>query len=209
MNTLGGFALAKRKKRNQTPLSFMKKVSLVLIIFITTLIVLSSKTEEVVEELQLDTQELFIEEVARYAVPLKDKYGLLPSVTIAQAILESNWGKSSLSQQENNYFGIKGSSDEKKYATLEYEDEWKEIHASFRSYPSLEASVEDYGKLLAYGTNWNPELYHQVIEASTPSEVAYALKNAGYATDPTYPEKILSIVERYNLEKYDQSKTED
>lgn len=125
-------------------------------------------------------------------------------MTIAQAILESNWGKSSLSQQENNYFGIKGSSEYRKYATLEYDNEWKEIHASFRSYPSLEASVEDYAKLIVYGTDWNPELYHPVIEAQTPREAAYALKEAGYATDPSYPEKIIEIVERYDLVKFDE-----
>lgn len=181
----------------------MKKAGLLFIVFLGTLFVLSSKIEERAKEVKIESNAEFIEEVARHAVPLKEEYGILPSVTIAQAILESNWGKSSLSQQENNYFGIKGNSDNRKYATLEYEDEWKEIHASFRSYPSLKASVEDYAKLLAYGTDWNPELYHPVIEAQTPAEAAYALQKAGYATDPDYSEKIINIVETYGLEKYD------
>ncbi|MDZ7834484.1 MAG: glucosaminidase domain-containing protein [Alkalibacterium sp.] len=115
----------------------------------------------------------FITEVAGHAMALEDSHGITPSVTIAQAILESNWGESSLSRQENNYFGIKGKSGDQKYATREYEDEWKEIHASFRSYPSLEASVKDYADLIAKGgTAWDSELYKGVQEASTYQEAA-------------------------------------
>ncbi|GEK88296.1 glycoside hydrolase family 73 protein [Alkalibacterium putridalgicola] len=150
------------------------------------------------------TKDAFINEVASHAVPLQASHGIRPSVTIAQAILESNWGKSSLSQQENNYFGIKGGSDGRKYATLEYEEKWKEIHASFRSYPSLEASVTDYADLINGGTEWNPELYRGVQEASSYQEAAQALYSAGYATDPTYPEKIIEIIELYELDRFDK-----
>jgi len=149
------------------------------------------------------TKDEFINEVARHAVPLQQSHGIRPSVAIAQAILESNWGKSSLSRQENNYFGIKGRSDGRKYATLEYEEEWKEIHASFRSYPSLEASVRDYADLIKNGTDWNGDLYRGVQEASSYEEAARALYSAGYATDPTYPEKVIEIIEVYDLDRFD------
>ena len=149
------------------------------------------------------TKEEFIDEVANHAVPLKETHGIRPSVTIAQAILESNWGNSSLSRQEHNYFGIKGQSENRKYATLEYEEEWKEIHASFRSYPSMEASVKDYAELIANGTAWNAALYKGVQEASTYQEAAQAVYAAGYATDPTYPEKVIEIIELYGLNRFD------
>ncbi|MER2063391.1 MAG: glycoside hydrolase family 73 protein [Alkalibacterium sp.] len=145
----------------------------------------------------------FINEVASHAVPLQESHGIRPSVAVAQAILESNWGKSSLSRDENNYFGIKGRSDGRKYATLEYEGEWKEIHASFRSYPSLEASVKDYAELINNGTEWNRDLYKGVQEAESYQEAARALYSAGYATDPTYPEKVIEIIEVYGLDRYD------
>ena len=145
----------------------------------------------------------FITEVASHAKPLEDSHGIKPSVTIAQAILESNWGESSLSRQENNYFGIKGKSGDQKYVTREYEDGWKEIHASFRSYPSLEASVNDYADLIKGGTAWDSDLYKGVQEAATYQEAAHALYAAGYATDPTYPDKIIEIIEQYDLDRYD------
>lgn len=147
--------------------------------------------------------------MASHAVPLKDTHGIVPSVTIAQAILESNWGNSSLSRQEHNYFGIKGQSENREYATLEYDEEWIEIHASFRSYPSLEASVKDYAELIANGTAWNASLYRGVQEASTYQEAAHALYSAGYATDPTYPEKIIEIVELYELQRFDDKSYEN
>lgn len=150
------------------------------------------------------TREEFINDVASHAVPLKESHGIKPSVAIAQAILESNWGESSLSRQEHNYYGIKGQSDNKKYATLEYDEEWIETHASFRSYPSLEASVKDYAELIANGVAWDPALYKGVQEAATYKEAAYALYSAGYATDPTYPEKLIEIIELYELDQYDK-----
>lgn len=169
-----------------------------------TIALISQSVENITETAQSSrTREEFIKDVAAYAVPLQETHGIRPSVAIAQAILESNWGSSSLSRQEHNYFGIKGQSDNRKYATLEYDEEWVEIHASFRSYPSLEASVKGYAELIANGTAWNSALYRGVQEASTYQEAARALYSAGYATDPTYPEKIIEIVELYELHRFD------
>ncbi|MFO8068564.1 MAG: glucosaminidase domain-containing protein [Alkalibacterium sp.] len=149
------------------------------------------------------TKEEFINDVASHAVPLEGSHGIKPSVAIAQAILESNWGKSSLSRQEHNYYGIKGQSDNKRYETLEYDEEWIETHASFRSYPSLEASVKGYAELISNGVAWNSKLYQGVQEAATYQEAAYAIYSAGYATDPTYPEKLIEIIELYGLDRFD------
>lgn len=172
--------------------------------FLGALALISHTVENESDEQENQTKEEFISEVASHAVPLQNSHRIRPSVAIAQAILESNWGMSSLSRQENNYFGIKGQTDGRQYATLEYEDEWKEIHASFRSYPSLGASVVDYAELIDGGTEWDPDLYKGVQEASSYEEASRALYTAGYATDPTYPEKLIDIIEQYNLERYDK-----
>jgi flagellum-specific peptidoglycan hydrolase FlgJ len=154
--------------------------------------------------MSMHREEVFIEKMAEEATRLNEEYGIRPSVTIAQAILESNWGQSGLAQEEQNYFGIKGGSESPQYATNEYTDEWIEIEASFRSYDSWEESMEDYAKLLANGTAWDSELYHGVIEADHYVEAAQALQEAGYATDPDYSEKVISIVERYDLDRFDE-----
>lgn len=196
----------KKSKRKRT--SFLQRSVLIILAFTGTLALLassieSSQTDEQSEGFAGDRTE-FIQEVAAYAVPLQETHGIWPSITIAQAIVESNWGQSGLALNEQNYFGIKGSSSQPAYATLEYEDDWVEIQASFRSYDSLQESVEDYAELIAGGTNWNPDLYRPVIEADTYREAAYALKKSGYATDPTYPDKLIEIVELYNLDQYDR-----
>lgn len=148
-------------------------------------------------------EEAFIEKMAEEATRLEEEYGILPSVTIAQAILESNWGQSGLAQNEQNYFGIKGSSEAPQYATREYEEDWVEVEASFRTYESWEESMEDYAKLLAYGTDWDSELYHEVIEADHYVEAAKALQEAGYATDPEYSDKVIALVEEHDLDRFD------
>lgn len=181
-----------------------KLIALLILTFMGAMALISQSVENETNSVNDWTKNDFIEEVATFAVPLKETHGIKPSVTIAQAILESNWGKSSLSQQENNYFGIKGQSDKRKYATLEYDEEWIEIHASFRSYPSLEASVNDYANLIANGTAWNASLYEGVQQAETYQEAAQALYSAGYATDPTYPEKLIEIIELYDLSRFDR-----
>ncbi|GAA0492765.1 glycoside hydrolase family 73 protein [Alkalibacterium sp. s-m-22] len=196
----------KKSKRKRT--SLLQRSVLIILTFTGTLAILassidSSQTDEQSEGFAGDRTE-FIQTVAAYAVPLQETHGIWPSITIAQAIVESNWGQSGLALNEQNYFGIKGSSSQPAYATLEYEDDWVEIQASFRSYDSLQESVEDYAELIAGGTNWNPDLYRPVIEADTYREAAYALKKSGYATDPTYPDKLIEIVELYNLDQYDR-----
>lgn len=201
---LGGSILAKRKKKNTSGLPMLQRIGLIILTFFGTLIILSQEFQEeaVVKDEPL-SKEAFIEEVATHTIPLGKKYGIRPSVTIAQAILESNWGQSGLSTQDNNYFGIKGGNSSRQYATLEYGEDWVEIQASFRSYPSLQASIEDYAKLIANGTQWNADLYRGVIEADNYKDAAYALSEAGYATDPTYPEKLITLIETYQLDQYD------
>lgn len=146
----------------------------------------------------------FIERMEPYAKEAQTLYGVRPSVLIAQAALESSWGDSSLSQEANNYFGIKASTNGEEYSTKEFtNDTWIEIDASFRQYKTIEDSVMDYAKLLSYGTDWNAELYHGAIRAPTYEEAAIEIQQAGYATDPSYADKVIQIIEQYHLYELD------
>ena len=149
----------------------------------------------------------FVKKVAPYAVVLGKQYGVLPSITIAQAILESNWGTSSLASQYNNYFGIKGEdpSNTKVLETKEYTNgQWITINGRFRVYSDFRESMKDHTKLLVDGTSWNSQQYKQVIQSKNYIDAAVALQTDGYATDPGYTSKIIRIIQKYNLKKYDE-----
>lgn len=152
---------------------------------------------------QGDRQEAFLHELTPYAQEVSSSHGVRPSLLVAQAALESNWGESKLATESNNYFGIKNA-DGKVYQTQEFtQSEWTEIQATFKQYDSVHDSVLDYANLLKNGTSWNKDLYKGVIEASTYKEAAHALTEAGYATDPKYAEKLIQIIEDYELNTLD------
>lgn len=149
-------------------------------------------------------EENFIQMVAPHAKQAQQTYGTRPSLLIAQAALESDWGRSGLSTESNNYFGIKGSSSDKAYATSEFNnEEWIQIQASFRQYDSIAESIDDYGNLLQNGTSWDANFYRKAIEASDYKEAARAIHEAGYATDPNYANKLIRIIEQYQLYELD------
>ncbi|MFJ8513209.1 glycoside hydrolase family 73 protein [Lysinibacillus xylanilyticus] len=149
----------------------------------------------------------FIDEIAPLAVELNQQTGgVLPSITIAQAILESNYGKSELSIKANNLFGIKGSykGESVKMQTMEYKNNKSyTIETEFRAYPDLKSAFIDHTKLILEGTSWNEHQYYDVLAAANYQEAAHALKKNHYSTDPMYPEKLIAIIEQYNLGKYD------
>lgn len=192
-----------RKKNRSVFKGLFLMAAGVVVLFFVTVAVLAKQPEPAPTGTSVDSREEFIEAVADEAVKFQEEYGITPSVTIAQAILESNWGQSGLAQNEQNYFGIKGSADSPQYQTQEYEEDWVEREAGFRSYASLEESVEDYAQLLAEGTGWNQDLYQAVIGADHYEEAARALQEAGYATDPDYSNKVISLIERHELDRYD------
>lgn len=164
------------------------------------------ESETQVENNQVE-HSAFIKKVSPYAVVLGKQYGVLPSITIAQAILESNWGTSSLASQYNNYFGIKGDdpANTKVLQTKEYTDgQWITINGRFRVYSDFRESMKDHTTLLVNGTSWNSQQYKQVIQSNDYVEAAVALQKDGYATDPGYTTKIIRIIQKYNLKKYDE-----
>ena len=144
----------------------------------------------------------FIKTLVPGAIATYNKFKILPSITIAQAILESNWGRSS---PQNNIFGIKANSRWKgktqKLKTKEWDGEKMiSVMANFRAYDSIENSILDHGILLT------ALRYSAVRETTDYKAAAIALQKAGYATDPNYAKKLISIIESYKLYEYDKKK---
>lgn len=133
--------------------------------------------------------------------------GLFPSVKLAQAALESGWGKYTAG---NNMFGIKAAGKHTPFwhgdyitsRTSEYVDGgYVSQNSRFRKYASIGDSVRDHTYFLQqYGR------YAKVFTAQTPEEQAKALQAAGYATDPNYSGKLISIINTYNLKRFDEKK---
>ncbi|MBC1228048.1 glucosaminidase domain-containing protein [Listeria booriae] len=163
--------------------------------------------EEPVEVTRVDPQQEFINLLAGHAQQIQDQKGILTSITLAQAILESNWGESKLATEGRNLFGIKGEyqKDSVTMPTQEFENnEWITIDASFRKYPTWFESLDDHAALFLKGTSWDKTKYQGVIKAKDYKTAANALQKAGYATDPGYAEKLIELIEQRNLQAYDQ-----
>ena len=158
------------------------------------------------------TQDEFLKVLIPAAQQAYKDYGVLPSVSLAQAILESNWGESLLASKYYNLYGVKGSAAEPNVVleTAEFvNNTWITINGRFRVYESWAESVGAHAQLLAYGVDWDPTLYHKVLGARNYKQAAQALQDAGYATDPTYAQKLIQMIEEHELYKYDQLPTEE
>jgi flagellum-specific peptidoglycan hydrolase FlgJ len=124
-------------------------------------------------------------------------HGVPASIALAQAILESGAGTGDLSSQANNHFGIKCHKDWNGESVKHDDDEAQEC---FRKYEKVYDSYEDYAAFLK-GRRWYEPLFK--LEKNDYKGWAYGLKKAGYATDPNYPSKLIGLIERYQLNKYD------
>jgi len=194
------------KKNNYTTVILLVIVAMFVLSFFGYRRYVQYKSETQVEAVQQE-HSTFVKKIAPYAVDLGKQYGVLPSITIAQAILESDWGTSTLASQYNNYFGIKGSdpANTKVLQTKEYtNNQWVTINGRFRVYSDFRESMKDHTKLLVDGTTWNSQQYQQVIQSKDYIDAAVALQTDGYATDPGYTSKIIRIIQKYNLKKYDE-----
>ncbi|WP_180716242.1 glucosaminidase domain-containing protein [Listeria monocytogenes] len=149
----------------------------------------------------------FLNELSPRAQEIQEKHGILTSITLAQAILESDWGQSGLAQKGNNLFGVKGKSPQPMVTmtTKEFVDgKWIEINANFRKYKDWNESLDSHAELFLKGTSWNKDKYNGVIAADDYKKAAQELQSAGYATDPDYAEKLINIIEKYDLALYDR-----
>jgi Mannosyl-glycoprotein endo-beta-N-acetylglucosaminidase len=134
--------------------------------------------------------------------------GVPASVTLAQAILESNWGESLLTRAANNYFGIKalgrvGNDGVVWMRTTEYDDEGAAYatQAPFRAYKTVVDSVTDHSQLFQ-----RVSLYRAAMRATRdPDEFARRIADAGYSTDPAYASKLIGLMLKYDLYRFDSS----
>ncbi len=150
----------------------------------------------------------FITEIATYAQPIAQANDLYASVMIAQAVVESGWGSSALSQAPYyNLFGIKGSyQGQTVYMdTLEFlNNQWVNKKEPFRQYPSFAESFNDNAYVLRNTSFGNGYYYAGTWKSNTKSYTdATACLTGRYATDPGYAGKLNNIIATYGLTQYD------
>ena len=144
----------------------------------------------------------FLESIHQGAVDGWKQYGVLPSLTGAQAIIESGWGQSGLATQGHNLFGIKGSYNEQSVTMPTYEyygGRYVRINDAFRAYPSNYESIVDHGRFLKQNSR-----YSNLIGQKDYQIVTRLIRQDGYATDPAYTNTLNSVIQRYNLTAWDQ-----
>ena len=143
--------------------------------------------------------------------------GILASVSFAQFILESGYGKSELAQKANNVFGMKKSLSGNTWdgsvwdgisiytkKTQEYENgAYVTVTADFRKYPSVEKSIADHSAYLLGAKNGSKLRYDGLKGCTDYKKTVQIIKDGGYATSPDYAEKLCSIIGRWNLTQYD------
>lgn len=147
----------------------------------------------------------FIDTISGAAQDLQQKYSILTSITLAQAALETGWGRSIpedkyTGQLSYNLFGIKGEGPAGSVTcdTREFRgNRMVEEEAQFRAYNNWLESLEDHCQLLL--TDW----YKPVRDAVDYREAARRLQSCGYATDPSYAQKLIQLIDQYYLHQYD------
>lgn len=155
----------------------------------------------------------FIQTIAPTAQTLAKSNDLYASVMIAQAVLESSFGTSTLGAAPNhNLFGMKGNYQGAYVEMLTLEDDGKgnyyQISATFKKYPSHTQSLQDYVNLIRNGVSWDAYRYMKVWKSKTTSytDATRALTGT-YATDTLYASKLNNLIATYNLTAYDSAST--
>ena len=165
---------------------------------------------------QVPYTQAFINEIAPLAQADMQKTGIPAALTIAQAILESGWGRSDLAKNAHNLFGMKknlsgntwpGSTwDGKRVCTKDTKEVYSTgaatVSAEFRVYNNYAESVSDHSAYLAGAKNGNALRYPGLVGCTDYRKAAQIVKDGKYATAPDYVDKICRIVEQYGLGKY-------
>lgn len=156
---------------------------------------------------QADERQQYIEQFYQIAVDEMHRAGIPASITLAQGILESGHGKSYLAVHGNNHFGIKcggrwtGPSVARKDDDLDAHGNL--IKSCFRAYNNAEESFTDHSNFL---TDPKKAYRYGFLFDLDPKDYvswAYGLKSAGYATNPTYANQLIKIINYFDLEQYD------
>jgi flagellum-specific peptidoglycan hydrolase FlgJ len=150
-------------------------------------------------------QQEFVSLIAPAAQDLQKEFRIFASVSIAQACLETGYGKflpvdKNTGQNSYNFFGVKGVGPAGYVvcSTWEvYNGKKVTVDAKFRAYNNVLESLQDHHKVLMQNR------YIPVRQAATPEEACQQLQKCGYATDPQYPDKLISIMNQHNLKQYD------
>jgi flagellum-specific peptidoglycan hydrolase FlgJ len=164
------------------------------------------------------TQTAFIALIGPLAQQDYHKSGVLASVTLAQAINESGWGKTELAQKGNNIFGMKISLsgntwsgsvwDGKSYVSIrtteEYGGKKTKITAKFRKYKSVTDSIADHSAYLVNAMNGSKRRYTGLTATKKYSEQLKILQKGGYCTWSSYVSELTSLIKKYKLTQYDK-----
>jgi flagellum-specific peptidoglycan hydrolase FlgJ len=152
-------------------------------------------------------QEQFIGSIAEAAVVSHEQTGVPASVTIAQAILETYWGSSRLAREANNYFGVKAQT-RVGTAGVVWFDVWEVIGGRnvmqsepFRAYNSIAESFVDHGRFFVENGRYTGAM----AARDDARQFAREVNRAGYATDPAYASKLIGLMDRYNLYRFDDA----
>lgn len=143
-------------------------------------------------------QVIYIEQFSSLAVDEMYRSGIPASITLAQGLLESGYGLSELAVKGNNHFGIKCHNNWTG-GRMYYDDDKK--GECFRKYRSPEDSYRDHSDFLRYRDRYKFLFDYKVTDYKS---WAYGLKKAGYATDPSYPKKLINLIETYKLYEFDR-----
>ncbi|QJD95809.1 LysM peptidoglycan-binding domain-containing protein [Mucilaginibacter robiniae] len=143
----------------------------------------------------------YIEHFKKIAIQEMNLYGIPASITLAQGLFESGFGNGELARVANNHFGIKNTSDWK--GRVYYKDDDRPNDA-FRVYNNPEDSYRDHSEFL------KRKRYAHLFELDKNDyqSWAYGLKEAGYATNPNYPQLLINAIQKYQLDQYDRPEGE-
>lgn len=155
-----------------------------------------------------DAQKIqYFKQTAKIAKEVGKEYHVFPSLLLAHSALESDYGRSKLSKKYHNYFGIK-TTDKKLGVKLDTEEVQQNnqsvtVQSYFLILKSKKECFKAYAKTLNNGNDWNHNQFKTVVNAKTPEDAAKALHTSHYSTDPVIGNKIISIINKYHLKKYD------
>lgn len=156
---------------------------------------------------QKETPERFISSLVPEAKTLGKAYGVKPSILIAQAALETQYGRSLLGHKYNNLYHLKASQNDAKVSlltALPTAGKAKPKKASYAVYPDWSTSMAAYLTQLKAGHLGNKTLYAHLANAKTVEDASKVFYQEKYTSDSTYGEQLLAIIKKYKLETYDK-----
>lgn len=164
---------------------------------------------KMIKEMPVDTVLQYIKHHSPLAIQEMKRAKIPASITLGQAILESKYGTSELAKQANNHFGIKSeqtwdSTDRHCIYSYEWSKKKQRMYpmlSCFRRYKNIEESYVGHSNFLT-NRPYYTGLFN--LDINDYKAWAYGLQKAGYATDPNYAQKLISVIHRYQLHRYDK-----